>query len=144
MPWGNRHYKKFLFSSSFLLLSLFFLLGFVPATFADVPAPADLCPAGFKSSVCKNTPIGSVVGNVITYFFIAGAIIAVIFVALGGIKWVMSGGDKTKVEAARNTVIAAVVGLIVVFASYFLIDVVLHTLFGFNVSGGITIPQLFS
>lgn len=145
---GNRCFRKSY--SSFILL-FFTVLSLLASssislpvrTFADAPPPADLCPAGFKSSLCKSTPIGAVVGHVITYFSIAGAIIAVIFVALGGIKWIMSGGDKAKVEAARNTIIAAVIGLIVVFASYFLIDVVLHTLFGFNIQGGIPIPQLF-
>lgn len=68
----------------------------------------------------------------------AGAV-AVFFVAMGGYKFIRSGGDPKQVEGARQTITYAIIGLILVFMSYFII-VFIATLtgvdcikkFGFN------------
>ncbi len=42
---------------------------------------------------------------------IIAAIMSLLYLLLGGINWVVSGGDKTAVENARNMIIHAVIGL---------------------------------
>jgi threonine/homoserine/homoserine lactone efflux protein len=85
---------------------------------------------------------GNVLGTFISLFFVIAAIIAVIYLVYGGIKYITSRGDKTEVENARNQIIAAIVGLILVFLAFFLINFVLGFLIpGFNISN-ITIPTL--
>lgn len=54
---------------------------------------------------------------------IAGTI-ALIYLIIGGIRYMMSGGDKVGVEAAREQITAAIVGLIIVFGAWFLITVI--------------------
>lgn len=76
---------------------------------------------------------GSIVGRVITIAFVLAVIIALAFLVYGGIKWILSGGDKTAVESARNTIVASIVGLVIVFLSYFILSVVLG-FFGLNLS----------
>lgn len=68
---------------------------------------------------------GSVVGRVITIAFVLAIIIALVFLVYGGVKWITSGGDKAAVESARNTIVAAVIGLVIVFLSYFILNVLL-------------------
>ncbi len=102
-----------------------------------------LCPGGIGGVVC-NTPsegLEGLVGTVLTYLFIAAAIIAIIFLIWGGIKWITSGGDKTKVEAARHTIVGAIIGLVIVFASFFIITTILNTFFGVDIKA-INLPTL--
>jgi Type IV secretion system pilin len=44
--------------------------------------------------------------------FVAG-IVAVIFVIVGGIKYIFSGGDSSATSSAKNTILYALVGLVV-------------------------------
>ena len=60
----------------------------------------------------------------ITLLFITVTLAALIFLILGGIQWIISQGDKTKVEAARKKITYAIIGLIVAFASYLIISVI--------------------
>jgi len=60
----------------------------------------------------------SVVERVITYaLFFIGAI-ALVFVIYGGVLYITSGGDSEKTTKARNTLMYAVLGIIVVVISY--------------------------
>ena len=49
--------------------------------------------------------------------FIVGAI-AVIMLIIGGIRYVVSGGDQTQVTAAKNTVLYAIIGIVVAVLAY--------------------------
>jgi hypothetical protein len=59
--------------------------------------------------------------------FIVG-ILAIIFLIFGGIRYVISGGDKTKVDAAKNTILYAIVGLIVAILGYAVVSWVIGVL----------------
>ena len=84
------------------------------------------CPEnGQFSALCKFTDLGSVLGFVITIGFIIAILISLFFLIWGGIKWITSGGDKAGVEGARNQIIAAVIGLIIVFLAFFILNLVL-------------------
>ncbi len=72
-----------------------------------------------------DTSFGGVVGKVVTIAFILATVIALFFLVYGGVKWITSGGDKAAVESARNTIVAAVIGLVIVFLSYFILNIVL-------------------
>lgn len=112
-----------------------------PYVFAAT-AKVNPCPGGELTGVCKTQDIPTLINRILFYLFVAGAVIAIFFLIWGGIKWITAGGDKTKVQAARDTIIGAIIGLIIVFASYFLISIVLSTFFGINLSSGFTLPQL--
>ncbi len=76
--------------------------------------------------------LGAVLGFVVTIGFIVAVLIALGFLIWGGIKWITSGGDKGGVEAARNQIIAAVIGLVIVFLAFFILNLVLG-LFGLSI-----------
>jgi hypothetical protein len=84
--------------------------------------------------------LGGMVSNIITILFIVAALIALFFLIWGGIKWILSGGDKAKVESARSTIIAALIGLVITFLAFFLLTFVLG-LFGISVTNFI-LPNL--
>jgi len=59
---------------------------------------------------------------------------------IGGIQWIMSGGDKAKTEEARNRITAALIGLIIVFAAW-LIIILVQNVFGVSLLN-FTIPNI--
>ncbi len=67
-------------------------------------------------------------------FGLIGAIALLMFV-WGGIEFLISAGSSEKVEKAKKRIIAAVVGLILVFASYLIVKFVFQSL-GINWKGG--------
>lgn len=112
-------------------------LYFLFPTLAHAQEKIDLCPESDFDLLCKITAgdFGGIIGTAIVVIFIIAVIIALIWLVIGGIKWITSSGDSGKVEAARNQIIAAVIGLVVVFLSFFILNFVL-TVFG--IEGGIT------
>ena len=59
--------------------------------------------------------------------FIIGAI-SVIMLIIGGIRYTVSGGDSAAVTAAKNTILYAIVGLIVAFLAFAIVNWVLVAL----------------
>jgi hypothetical protein len=56
--------------------------------------------------------------------FVIGAI-SVIMLIIGGIRYVVSGGDSAAVTSAKNTILYAVVGIIVAILAYALVNFVI-------------------
>lgn len=59
--------------------------------------------------------------------FIIGAI-SVIMLIIGGIRYTISGGDSAAVTSAKNTILYAVVGIIVALLAYAIVNFVLGSL----------------
>ncbi|MDF2461193.1 MAG: conserved rane protein of unknown function [Candidatus Saccharibacteria bacterium] len=59
--------------------------------------------------------------------FVVGAA-AVIMIIFGGLKYAVSMGHPKRVESARNTILYAIVGLVVAACSYAVVNFVLGTL----------------
>lgn len=90
------------------------------------PAGGDLG-AGISKTLCDlgGDNIANTIRNIVVFFVILAVVIALLYLVYGGVKWITSRGEKDQVEAARNHIIAAVVGLIVVFLALFIISIVL-------------------
>ncbi|MNH58407.1 hypothetical protein D3C85_1118990 [compost metagenome] len=59
--------------------------------------------------------------------FIIGAI-SVIMLIIGGIRYTISGGDSSAVTSAKNTIMYAIVGIIVAVLAYAIVNFVLTSL----------------
>lgn len=64
--------------------------------------------------------------------FAVGAI-SVIMLIIGGIRYVVSGGDSTAVQSAKNTILYAVVGIVICLLAYAVVSFVIGS---FTNSGG--------
>ncbi|MBR0467923.1 hypothetical protein IJJ53_03415 [Candidatus Saccharibacteria bacterium] len=62
-----------------------------------------------------------------TILYIVG-IIAVIMLIIGGIRYVTSGGDSKKVTDAKNTVLYAIIGLVIAFLAFAIVNFVISAL----------------
>lgn len=71
------------------------------------------------SRVCKadgSDPLtgpNGTLSKVATALAIVAGIVSVIFVIVGGIKYIFSGGDSSATSSAKNTILYALVGLVV-------------------------------
>lgn len=100
--------------------------------FAQTPVPTSLpisaCPeTGTGVSydlLCKLSLNSGVITRGITIALVVATLIALGFLIYGGIRWILSGGEKEKVEEARGTIIAALVGLVITFLAFFIINIV--------------------
>lgn len=86
--------------------------------------------------------IGNVISAVVGALLVFAAILAFIFLILGGIQWITSGGDKSGMETARNRITSAIVGLIIVAAAWAVMALI-GAFIGFDILGGkFTIPTI--
>lgn len=95
-------------------------------------------PAGFKI-----TEIGKLIQAGYGFLLIVAGLLAFAFLILGGIQWITSGGDKAGLEGARNKIIHAIVGLIVVFSAW-AITLLVQQFIGYTILGNIQIPTPFN
>lgn len=64
------------------------------------------------------TDFPSLISGVMNIVLIIGTVLVLFYLIWGGIDWLTSGGDKGKTESARNKITAAVIGLIIIVASW--------------------------
>jgi hypothetical protein len=72
--------------------------------------------------------IDVVISGSIHLIFLVSTFLSFIFMIGGGLKWIISGGDKAKIEEARDQIIAAVVGLLVLASAWAIINFTLQLL----------------
>jgi cytochrome bd-type quinol oxidase subunit 2 len=74
------------------------------------------------------TDFGSLINAVLSFVMVIAALLVFLYLIWGGIQWITSGGDKGKTEEARNKITAAILGLIVLAASYAVLLIALRFL----------------
>lgn len=73
--------------------------------------------------------VAGIVQALVKLILVVAALISFIFLVLGGIRWITSGGDKEGTAKAQGTITAALIGLVIVFAAWAIINL-LQTFFG--------------
>ena len=113
-----------------LLPALMLVLGFaVPLVTGDTASAIGITDgAGAakgddqQADLLGNEGIFTTITNVL--LFLIGAI-SVIMLIIGGIRYTISGGDSSQVTAAKNTILYAVVGIVVALLAYAVVNFVL-------------------
>ena len=91
----------------------------------------DVTASGILSGAISLVPIVVT----IVFFFI---------LILGGLKWITSNGDEKKLATARTQITNALIGLVIVFASWAILNLI-QTLFKIDLlSNGLSIPSFNS
>ncbi len=87
-------------------------------------------PGGNNIDAPKGIPQGginevqSIFSNSITIMIILTIILALFFLIWGGIQWITSGGDKNKVAQARAKLTWAIIGVVVAFVSFLIVNLI--------------------
>ena len=122
-----------------LLMSLSLTVG-IAAPLAIVPV---VSAATITENTCAGTALtieggaidcgGAQAGNVdklitsiVNIFSVIVGLIAVVMIIYGGFRYITSGGDSTRVNGAKNTILYAIIGLIVVALAQIIVRFVLN------------------
>ncbi|MEK7653618.1 MAG: hypothetical protein AAB358_04015 [Patescibacteria group bacterium] len=127
-------------SLTIYLIFIFFLcfsFVFVPIVQADPPAGGQT-PTGGQTPVGQtnslNNPLGNdatfeaVVNRAINYILGIVGVLGLIAFIYGGVEWMIASGDTAKITKGKTTMVWAVWGMAVIFASYAVIKFVLGAL----------------
>lgn len=122
------------------VLALGFTVAAAPVSYAaDTPEPAfnqgitdgagnaqgkdqATCLFGNEDESCEGNGIFKTVTNVL--LFIIGAV-SVIMLIIGGIRYTVSAGDSSAVTAAKNTIMYAIIGIIVAILAFAVVNFVI-------------------
>ncbi len=74
------------------------------------------------------TNFGTMFSSMLNVVMLVAALLVFAYMIWGGIEWITSGGDKSKAESARNKLTAAIIGLVIVAASYAVVTLVVQFL----------------
>ena len=130
---------KQLFITMIAAFSLIFAVGMVPAVAnAENIQGAIKCGAEVeldKTSGCKSDApksagqsLNDLVSTIINVLSVIVGVVAVIMIIIGGRKYITSGGDSNNVASAKNTIIYAIIGLIIVALAQVIVRFVLSAL----------------
>lgn len=115
-------------------LSLLFGIGglfAIPTNVAMADPKSTVCSTLGSGSDCSSQPsngisLNGVIGAVINVLSAIVGVTAVIMLIIGGFRYITSNGDSGRISAAKNTIIYAIVGIIVVALAQFIVQFVLH------------------
>ncbi|MDP2944461.1 MAG: pilin [bacterium] len=120
-------------------ISLAYGQGIVPEATGN--SATDVCPSG-DQTYCGNYELNDFVSlaiNVSKWILgIVGSLALVMFI-YGGVMFLISGGGSEMVTKAKKIIVAAVIGLIIVFASFLIIKFVMGSM-GLDWNGKIAVP----
>jgi hypothetical protein len=122
---------KKLYITAFSVLALVFAVSaFAPHAAHAAVNVFQNCGANGDTAVCKATGDklfgpNSIWTNIInTLIFVTGSI-SVLMIVIGGLRYAISGGDQGAINSAKNTILYAVVGLILSLMGYAIVNFVL-------------------
>lgn len=69
--------------------------------------------------------VNNLVSQIINIFSVVVGIVAVIMIIIGGFRYITSGGDSGNVTGAKNTILYAIIGLIIVALAQFVVKFIL-------------------
>lgn len=129
--------------NSLLLSAVTYVTAFssVHAQAVDTSVQVDPAKLGFSIPT-----IGQLLTFVIQAFFVVAGIMALLYLLLGALSWITSGGDKGNVEKARDKIQAAIVGILMIVIVLAIIWTLEQIVFDqkvcFGVSCPLTLPNL--
>ena len=114
----------------------------LPAAVPAVAHAATFDPAGglncgtnielSETGTCATTGDGDATSKVnnavslaLNLFSAVVGIIAVVMIIVGGVKYITSGGDSGNVTSAKNTILYAIIGLVIAFLAFAIVNWVL-------------------
>lgn len=125
---------KTMFASAALMLGVGVLLATVstPVTSAAIDCKgAKACIGQGVNKVDNGTKadaLGGLIQNIINILLFIVGVAAVVMIIIGGLKYVTSNGDSSAITSAKNTIMYAIIGLVVAGIAYAIVNFVVAKL----------------
>ena len=68
--------------------------------------------------------IGDIITNLLPYLFAGAGLLLLLFLLYGGISLMLSRGDPKAVQSAMDKITGAIVGFVIVFFAYWIVQIV--------------------
>ena len=120
-----------------LALESFFAL---PVPLKVLAADINIEP-GNEFNTIRSITVSSLVGGIVRLLLVIAALVFFIMLVIGGIQWIMSGGDKAASENARKRITSALVGLAIVFSAWAIAQLI-RSLFGVEILN-VNLPKFY-
>lgn len=121
---------KKIITATLLLAMMFGLVAMPSAVLAQEElSPADQIQGGIDDITPEDegASLEESIGTIVNILlFLLGAI-AVIMIVIGGIRYATSNGDQSAITSAKNTILYAVIGLIVAIMAYAIVNFVIQS-----------------
>lgn len=85
------------------------------------------CGANSDSAVCKASgedDLGGMVKIIINTVLVVLGMVAVIMIVIGGVRYTTSNGESSAVKSAKDTILYAIIGLVVAIMSFAIVNFV--------------------
>ena len=76
------------------------------------------------SATTQYTGVGSLINNILLNIYIAGGLVVFFMIVFGGFTIIANAGDSHKIQEGGKTITSAIIGLLVLFASYWIIQLI--------------------
>lgn len=127
-------------SARLISLALASLIGF--SAFNTLPTLAtDVCSSNAAAEVkeaagCNNNndALPSIIINILNAIIAVAGLVAVIFIIIGGFNYMTSAGDPGKTKKAKDTILYAVIGLIICVLAFAIVNFVIGGIINSNTS----------
>lgn len=123
---------KKLLSLAFAVIGIFTLLSFSMMTPVLAAPKDDVCKGVALTGGSCSAPSGggptvqSTITVVINILSILVGVTAVIMIIIGGFRYITSGGDSTATSGAKNTILYAIIGLVIVAMAQVIVRFVIN------------------
>lgn len=71
-----------------------------------------------------NLSLGLIISKLLPYVFVLSGLALLVYLIFGGFLLMTSGGDPKKVETGKGAVTNAIIGFLIIFAAYWLVQIV--------------------
>lgn len=93
-------------------------------------------PAWYNGLECTNgavqikdiNEIWVIVLNIVQWIIITAGYVALIFIIWSGFQYITAQGESSKIEAAKSSMLSAIIGLVIALASVMIVNTVQHYL----------------
>lgn len=80
--------------------------------------------------------VGDIVSGLIRYIFPLAGLLLLLYLIYGGYRYMLSGDDPKTLQEAKSVITTALLGFVIVFISFWLVQIV-GTILGLNVVANI-------
>lgn len=68
--------------------------------------------------------LGTIISSLLPYFFAGAGLLLLLYLLYGGLSLMLSRGDPKAVQSAKDKITGAVIGFVIVFAAYWIVQIV--------------------
>lgn len=80
---------------------------------------------GDCNTASADAEVNNIIKTVVDILSVVVGVVAVIMIIIGGLRYITSGGDSNNTSAAKNTILYAIIGLVVVAMAQVIVRFVL-------------------